>query len=138
MVRLKIAYWEFDFEAVYPTLDHDLLSQAHMCNMCHNLLPHSGILSVSVYICFLLQYLLPSCTWYFLTEHPISHLAKRLPQYAPQPWLLKFPINLWSTVQTDNQHHHLFTTYFVSFYCVQAQTQQACGLGEPGWQRSPA
>ncbi len=31
MVRLKIAYWEFDFEAVCPTLDHDLLSQAHMC-----------------------------------------------------------------------------------------------------------
>ena len=30
MVRLKIAYWEFDFEAVCPTLDHDLLSQAHM------------------------------------------------------------------------------------------------------------
>ena len=29
MVRLKIAYWEFDFEAVCPTLDHDLLSQAH-------------------------------------------------------------------------------------------------------------
>ena len=28
MVRLKIAYWEFDFEAVCPTLDHDLLSQA--------------------------------------------------------------------------------------------------------------
>ena len=31
MVRLKIAYWEFDFEAVCPTLDHDLLSQAHIC-----------------------------------------------------------------------------------------------------------
>ena len=30
MVRLKIAYWEFDFEAVCPTLDHDLLSQAHI------------------------------------------------------------------------------------------------------------
>ena len=30
MVRLKLAYWEFDFEAVCPTLDHDLLSQAHM------------------------------------------------------------------------------------------------------------
>ena len=24
MVRLKIASWEFDFEAVCPTLDHDL------------------------------------------------------------------------------------------------------------------
>ena len=32
MVRLKIAYWEFDFEAVCPTLDHDLLSQAHIYN----------------------------------------------------------------------------------------------------------
>ena len=34
MVRLKIAYWEFDFKAVCPTLDHDLLSQAHIyiCN----------------------------------------------------------------------------------------------------------
>ena len=32
MVRLKIAYWEFDFEAVCPTLDHDLLSQAHIVN----------------------------------------------------------------------------------------------------------
>ena len=31
MVRLKTAYWEFDFEAVCPTLDHDFLSQAHMC-----------------------------------------------------------------------------------------------------------
>ena len=30
MVRLKTAYWEFDFEAVCPNLDHDLLSQAHM------------------------------------------------------------------------------------------------------------
>ena len=30
MVTLKIAYWEFDFEAVCPTLDHDLLSQAHI------------------------------------------------------------------------------------------------------------
>ena len=30
MVRLKIAYWEFDFEAVCPTLNHDLLSQAHI------------------------------------------------------------------------------------------------------------
>ena len=30
MVRLKIAYWEFDFEAVCPTLDHDLLTQAHI------------------------------------------------------------------------------------------------------------
>ena len=30
MVRLKIAYKEFDFEAVCPTLDHDLLSQAHI------------------------------------------------------------------------------------------------------------
>ena len=30
MLRLKIAYWEFDFEAVCPTLDHDLLSQAHI------------------------------------------------------------------------------------------------------------
>ena len=30
MVRLKIAYWEYDFEAVCPTLDHDLLSQAHI------------------------------------------------------------------------------------------------------------
>ena len=30
MVRLKIAYWEFDFEAMCPTLDHDLLSQAHI------------------------------------------------------------------------------------------------------------
>ena len=30
MVRLKIAYWEFDFEAVCPTLDHDLLSQAQL------------------------------------------------------------------------------------------------------------
>ena len=30
MVRLKIAYWEFDFEAVCPTLDHNLLSQAHI------------------------------------------------------------------------------------------------------------
>ena len=30
MVRLKIAYWEFDFEAVCPTLDRDLLSQAHI------------------------------------------------------------------------------------------------------------
>ena len=30
MVRLKKAYWEFDFEAVCPTLDHDLLSQAHI------------------------------------------------------------------------------------------------------------
>ena len=30
MVRLKIAYWEFDFEAVCPTLDYDLLSQAHI------------------------------------------------------------------------------------------------------------
>ena len=30
MVRLKIAYWEFDSEAVCPTLDHDLLSQAHI------------------------------------------------------------------------------------------------------------
>ena len=30
MVRLKTAYWEFDFEAVCPTLDHDLLSQAHV------------------------------------------------------------------------------------------------------------
>ena len=30
MVRLKIAYWEFDFEVVCPTLDHDLLSQAHI------------------------------------------------------------------------------------------------------------
>ena len=30
MVRLKIAYWEFDFEAVCPTLDHDLLSQAQI------------------------------------------------------------------------------------------------------------
>ena len=32
MVRLKIAYLEFDFEAVCPTLDHDLLShsQAHI------------------------------------------------------------------------------------------------------------
>ena len=30
MVRLKTAYEEFDFEAVCPTLDHDLLSQAHM------------------------------------------------------------------------------------------------------------
>ena len=30
MVRLKIAYWEFDFKAVCPTLDHDLLSQAHI------------------------------------------------------------------------------------------------------------
>ena len=28
MVRLKIAYWEFDFEAMCPTLDQDLLSQA--------------------------------------------------------------------------------------------------------------
>ena len=33
MVRLKIAYWEFDFEAVCPTLDHDLLSQAHISFM---------------------------------------------------------------------------------------------------------
>ena len=32
MVRLKIAYWEIDFEAVCPTLDHDLLSQAHIYN----------------------------------------------------------------------------------------------------------
>ena len=31
MVRLKIAYWEFDFEAVCPTSDHNLLSQAHIC-----------------------------------------------------------------------------------------------------------
>ena len=30
MVRLKIAYWEFDFEAVCPTLDHNLLSKAHI------------------------------------------------------------------------------------------------------------
>ena len=30
MVRLKIAYWQFDFEAVCPTLGHDLLSQAHI------------------------------------------------------------------------------------------------------------
>ena len=34
MVRLKIAYWEFDFEAVCPTLDHDLLSQAHIYICC--------------------------------------------------------------------------------------------------------
>ena len=33
MVRLKIAYWEFDFEAVCPTLDHDLLSQALIHNV---------------------------------------------------------------------------------------------------------
>ena len=25
-----LSYWEFDFEAVCPTLDHDLLSQAHI------------------------------------------------------------------------------------------------------------
>ena len=31
MVRLKIPYWEFDFEAVCPAFDHDLLSQAHLC-----------------------------------------------------------------------------------------------------------
>ena len=30
MVRLKIAYWEFDFEAVCPTLDHNLLSQEYI------------------------------------------------------------------------------------------------------------
>ena len=36
MVRLKIAYWEFDFEAVCPTLDHDLLSQAHIYNIIIN------------------------------------------------------------------------------------------------------
>ena len=30
MVRLKTAYWESDFEAVCPTLDHDLLTQAHI------------------------------------------------------------------------------------------------------------
>ena len=37
MVRLKTAYWEFDFEAVCPTLDHDLLSQVHMstCTSTH-------------------------------------------------------------------------------------------------------
>ena len=29
-VRQKIAYWEFDFKAVCPTLDHYLLSQAHI------------------------------------------------------------------------------------------------------------
>ena len=28
MARLKTAYWEIDFEAVCPTLDQDLLSQA--------------------------------------------------------------------------------------------------------------
>ena len=30
MVRPKIAYWEFDFEAMCPTLGHDLLSQARI------------------------------------------------------------------------------------------------------------
>ena len=30
MVRLKTAYWEFDFEAVCPTLGHNLLSLAHI------------------------------------------------------------------------------------------------------------
>ena len=35
MVRLKIAYWEFDFEAVCPILDHDLLSQAHIYIYIH-------------------------------------------------------------------------------------------------------
>ena len=30
MVRPKIAYWEFDFEAMCPTLDHNLLSQVHI------------------------------------------------------------------------------------------------------------
>ena len=33
MVRLKIAYWEFDFEAMRPTLAHDILSQAHIHNI---------------------------------------------------------------------------------------------------------
>ena len=32
MVRLKITYWEFDFEAMCPTLAHDILSQAHIRN----------------------------------------------------------------------------------------------------------
>ena len=30
MVRLKIAYWEFVSKAMLPTLDHNLLSQAHI------------------------------------------------------------------------------------------------------------
>ena len=33
MVRLKIAYWEFDSEAKCPTLDHDLLSQARILSL---------------------------------------------------------------------------------------------------------
>ena len=37
MVRLKIAYWESDFEAVCPTLDHDLLSQAHIHTHIHKM-----------------------------------------------------------------------------------------------------
>ena len=48
MVRLKIAYWEFDFEAVCPTLDHDLLSQAHMQVGQTLLLPVSTPLQYSV------------------------------------------------------------------------------------------
>ena len=52
MVRLKIAYWEFDFEAVCPTLDHDLLSQAHM----HPKIWHSDadISDLKIYIFMLL------------------------------------------------------------------------------------
>ena len=60
MVRLKIAYWEFDFKAVCPTLDHDLLSQAHMSSnyyvSMHNCIPLDGM----VIVCVLCWY---ECPW---------------------------------------------------------------------------
>ena len=37
MVWLKTGYWEFDFEAMCPTLDHDLLSQAVYIYICSHL-----------------------------------------------------------------------------------------------------
>ena len=46
MVRLKIAYWEFDFEAVCPTLDHDLLSQAQILNQFTNSYIYNHIINV--------------------------------------------------------------------------------------------
>ena len=55
MVRLKIAYWEFDFKAVCPTLDHDLLSQAHIyCNSIFPWYNRTGWLGVKHQFTYLL------------------------------------------------------------------------------------
>ena len=77
MVRLKIAYWEFDFEAVCPTSDHDLLSQAHIYYIIHTLSDWLTAMQTVVWVW---------CLWYKDTNSKLSALltvmTNQLPGYG--------------------------------------------------------